>query len=219
MSKLIRNWFLTSGLALASACADGDRDTAGASDTRASDTMGGANSTAGADTLGSAETVGAGPDESIGGTSGDGAGGAHGIDSEVDAAGAGGAMNGPGGKGGMPATPAPDDPMMPAEEPVLAAFRANVYPIFAAHCGPCHLRGGHADADINVAYANVTSSDQRGMKMFRILDRIGPDEPQFGGRMPPSCMGPPGSESCLTADDYATLRDWYDEWLAVEDRE
>ena len=112
-----------------------------------------------------------------------------------------------------------DDPLPPAgdddeeepaappveEEPAAGAlsFEADVQPIFADTCGPCH--GAAAQSGVNIGDDDVEAAfDNAVEKEDRVFDRI------EAGTMPPGCSGPPGSSGCMTEEDFAVIEAWYE---------
>jgi hypothetical protein len=83
-------------------------------------------------------------------------------------------------------------------------FAADIHPILAMRCGPCHVTdfsGGHnvASADLMEAYGYA--SELKGI----ILERVN------GGGMPPSeagCDGPLGSPGCVTQAEFELMERW-----------
>jgi len=108
------------------------------------------------------------------------------------------------------ALPPADDEEEPAappveEEPAAGAlsFEADVQPIFADTCGPCH--GAAAQSGVNIGDDDVEAAfDNAVEKEDRVFDRI------EAGTMPPGCSGPPGSSGCMTEEDFAVIEAWYE---------
>jgi hypothetical protein len=101
--------------------------------------------------------------------------------------------------------PADDTEDPPAGDPPAAelSFEADIFPILSDTCGPCHAGAGAggndiADPDVATAFEEATRVEDR------VLDRI------ESGTMPPGCSGPPGSDGCMSEEDFADLEAWYE---------
>lgn len=99
--------------------------------------------------------------------------------------------------------------------PGVVSFAADIHPIFAVRCAPCHVTdfsGGHnVGGELTQAYADAVGL---GAVLVQRID---------GGGMPPADAPPPndcgaegrdnqpGSEGCLTVDQVALVRSWIDQ--------
>jgi hypothetical protein len=172
-----------------------------------------------------------------GGSAGGGAGGTGGGGTGGAAAGTGGSgVGGSGGAAGCSVTPPPDagsdagaldagpgdggvdggDPdASGSSAPGVVSFAADLHPIFAEKCGPCHVTdfyGGHnVGGELTQAYADAVTL---GPVLVQRLD---------GGGMPPSNAPPPndcgaegrdnqpGDEGCLSVEEVALVQSWIDQ--------
>lgn len=115
-----------------------------------------------------------------------------------------------GGTGGQTSNPGIDD-----ED--LISFDDEIHPILVAKCNPCHatptaFTPGHAAADPDAAFAATQGMSLDQPVYARILARTSGDDPS--GFMPPSdvgCMGPLGSEGCLTVAEFDLIQLWVDQ--------
>ena len=143
-----------------------------------------------------------------GGTSG--ASGSGGISGSGGAAGAGG--------GSVGCTPVPVDAGADAGDtdsgiPSVVSFVADIHPIFAGRCGPCHVVDN--DGRHNVGAADVDSAyDDAVEHAEAILVRVN------GGGMPPPYAEPPnncesgngpGDPGCVSQNDFALIQAWIDQ--------
>lgn len=88
------------------------------------------------------------------------------------------------------------------------SFAADIHPIFAQRCGPCHVAngsGGHnvGSPDLDEAYSDAVKEGQTLVIMIN------------GGGMPPSyaappndCNGLPGSPGCVTVAELTLIQTW-----------
>ncbi len=94
--------------------------------------------------------------------------------------------------------------------PEVVSFAADIQPIFAQRCGPCHTTDGYAGhnvggADLEAAYADAVRLGQD------LVGRIN------GGGMPPSDAPPPndcadgagpGDPGCVTVEELNRVQTW-----------
>ena len=108
--------------------------------------------------------------------------------------------------------PAADDDEPPAadEDPPASTasanlkFEADIWPIFNKSCGPCHVSVGSGGQNIGATDKTKALADAKSFKDAIIAD-IG------SGAMPLGCAKPPGGGgNCVTAEDYADIKAWYD---------
>ena len=105
-----------------------------------------------------------------------------------------------------PASPPPVSPPPPSPPPAnpppadAVGFDAQIFPILSANCARCHAGGGLpplASSNIDTAFDTA-----RGLA-GRIVSLVG------AGDMPPdTCSGPPGSNGCVSAADFALIQNW-----------
>jgi hypothetical protein len=171
-----------------------------------------------------------------GGSAGGGAGGTGGGGTGGTAGTGGSGVGGSGGSAGCSVAPAPDagsdagaldagpgdagsdagDPDASGSgAPGVVSFAADLHPIFAEKCGPCHVTdfyGGHnVGGELDQAY---TAAVSLGPVLVQRLD---------GGGMPPSDAPPPndcgaegrdnqpGDEGCLSVEEVALVQSWIDQ--------
>jgi hypothetical protein len=99
-----------------------------------------------------------------------------------------------------------DDEEEPAAPPPAAgslSFETDVYPIFTSNCAPCHTAsalGGQSVGNDDLATALDDAK--------RIEDKLLSDLET--GRMPSGCNEPPGGGgTCISAEEFATIEEWY----------
>ena len=133
----------------------------------------------------------------------------------------GGASAPVGGSGSSPSAPpqsgsgGTSNPGVSDED--LVSFDDDIHPILVAKCNPCHatptvFTPGHAAADPNAAFAATQGMSLDQPVYERILARTSGEDP--GGFMPPSdvgCMGPLGSEGCLTVAEFDLIQLWVEQ--------
>ena len=163
--------------------------------------------------------TGSGMSGAAGGLSGaasDGTSGAPGSGGSSGSSGAAGA-----GGGSVDCTPVPVDAGADAGDadsgggaiPSVVSFVADIHPIFAARCGPCHVLDN--DGRHNVGAADVDSAyDDAVEHAEAILVRVN------GGGMPPPYAEPPnncesgngpGDPGCVSENDFALIQAWIDQ--------
>jgi hypothetical protein len=201
----------------ATACSDDDEPSTGTGALVPAAGAGGASGAAGGGAgrggAAGAATAGRGGSASVGsaGTASAGAAGAAGV---AGAAGSGpaaepdaGALPGEPDAGGV--SPAEEPPVEepPAEEPPAAeppadalSFAADIRPIFARSCGPCHTTRGAAGHNVG---GPLPGSYQDALRLGpTLLQRID------GGGMPPACNGDPGDPGCLSVAEVQLVQTW-----------
>ncbi len=81
------------------------------------------------------------------------------------------------------------------------SFAADIHPIFAMYCRPCHQNetsGGH----------NVAADDPREAYSY-LVDMAASLVPRVnGGGMPPECIGFPGDPGCITVAELQLIQSW-----------
>ena len=97
----------------------------------------------------------------------------------------------------------------------IVSFEANIQPIFAASCGPCHVADGSAGH--NVGGELPGAYDDAVRISPRLVERIN------GGGMPPSYADPPndcggegrgdqpGDPGCLTVEQVSLVQTWIEQ--------
>lgn len=101
--------------------------------------------------------------------------------------------------------PAQEPESAPPEPEVAVSFAADIRPIFARRCGPCHTTEHTAGHNVGGALPGAYADAQRlGQLLLARID---------GGSMPPSCDGAPGSEGCLSVADVELVRSWLEQGL------
>ncbi|HTV25548.1 MAG TPA: hypothetical protein VMG12_42925 [Polyangiaceae bacterium] len=89
----------------------------------------------------------------------------------------------------------------PGAEPELS-FATDVWPIFNAHCGPCHesLReGGHnvGSDDVEISFASAIANEEWILRDLA------------SGSMPPGCRDEQGTDVCVATTDVEIIRAWF----------
>lgn len=92
--------------------------------------------------------------------------------------------------------------------PGPVSFQSDVYPVLVAHCSGagCHGAGSflpeHANPDVNLAYAEAKP----------VADRIaGRVSGELTPIMPQGCGPAPGFGMCLSREEVALIRAWFDQ--------
>lgn len=99
-----------------------------------------------------------------------------------------------------------EEDVLPVAEPAAAAltFEDDVWPIFNAKCGPCHVNAGFGGQNIGSDDIAQALDDSRAFEAGVLAD-------MESGSMPPgTCGGPPGSsDSCVSEEEFETIEEWY----------
>jgi hypothetical protein len=88
------------------------------------------------------------------------------------------------------------------------SFQTNVWPVLVAHCSGagCHGEGSflpeHANPDVNLAYAEAKPVAER------IAGRVSGELTPI---MPQGCGPAPGFGMCLSLEEVALIRAWFDQ--------
>jgi hypothetical protein len=111
--------------------------------------------------------------------------------------------------------PTEEEPLPVEEEPTemepvedlgdALSFERDVHPFLERLCGPCHATQGVAGH--NVGSPNVDVAYDFALRLGnRLVQRS-------AGSMPPRsrCSGEIGTPGCLTAEELATLEDWFEQ--------
>lgn len=103
--------------------------------------------------------------------------------------------------------PAADDEDPPASTTTASAdlkFETDIWPIFNTSCGPCHVAGSSGGQSIGNTDKTKALADAKSFKDAIISDIN-------SGAMPLGCGKPPGGGgNCVSADDFADIKAWYD---------
>lgn len=103
-----------------------------------------------------------------------------------------------------PEEPEEEEETPPAPPPEDLSFEADIYPIFAAQCVPCHSTLGSGGQNLAAPDIDDAFDDSVAFEDAVIVEIA-------EGTMPPSCgAGSPGDPNCLSVEDAAMVEAWYE---------